>query len=103
MKKLFIIILFLNSCETEIQDSDTFIEKSNSSSQSQIDVDGDGILDGDEFLRGTSPTNRFSPFDMDKFINLILPILMGLLFLLVIILHYYIDQLWLPHLSFCYK
>ena len=46
MKKLFIIIiLFLNSCETEIQDSDTFIEQSNSSNQSQIDVDGDGILD----------------------------------------------------------
>ena len=46
MKKLFIIIiLFLNSCETEIQDSDNFIEQSNSSNQSQIDVDGDGILD----------------------------------------------------------
>ena len=46
MKKLFIIIiLFLNACETEIQDSDNFIEQSNSSNQSQIDVDGDGILD----------------------------------------------------------
>tara|TARA_B110000444_G_scaffold192913_1_gene182914 strand:+ start:107 stop:283 length:177 start_codon:yes stop_codon:yes gene_type:complete len=47
LKKLFIIIIiiFFNSCETEIQDSDTFIEQSNSSNQSQIDVDGDGILD----------------------------------------------------------
>ena len=46
MKKLFIfIILFLSSCETEIQQPDTFTEQNNSSNQSQIDTDGDGILD----------------------------------------------------------
>ena len=48
MKNLFIIIiLFLNSCETEIQDSDMFTEQISSSNQSQIntDTDGDGILD----------------------------------------------------------
>ena len=44
MKKLFIIILFLNSCETEIQDFDTLTDQNNSANQSQIDVDGDGIL-----------------------------------------------------------
>tara|TARA_B100000780_G_scaffold163501_1_gene114315 strand:- start:1260 stop:2009 length:750 start_codon:yes stop_codon:yes gene_type:complete len=46
LKKSFIfIILFLNSCETEIQDSVILIEKSTSSNQSQNDIDGDGILD----------------------------------------------------------
>ena len=46
MKKIFIIIIiFFNSCEKEIQDSDTFTEQSNSSNQSKIDADGDGILD----------------------------------------------------------
>ncbi|PLW80557.1 hypothetical protein C0585_01870 [Candidatus Woesearchaeota archaeon] len=48
------------------------------------DTDGDGYLDGNEVnIKMTSPTNKFSPFDIDKLMSLLIPLLIILLIILI--------------------